>query len=200
MLASSNEHKKHEIEQLFAPHEILLPRDLGLEFDCVEDGLTFLDNAMIKAKALYARVQATQTLANDLAVLADDSGLVVDALPNLLGVRTARFGSENGGPLLSAKEKNDLLLKMMKGLPDSQRGACFVCAMVLIRAQFTIYCTVEHCDGRILQQAVSAQGGFGYDPVFYSNQAHCSLAELPDGQKNIYSHRGKAARSLLKLI
>jgi len=195
LLASSNEHKRHEISQLFAPHEILLPKDLGIEFDCEENGDTFLANAMIKANALFEKAQDMS-----IPVMADDSGLMVDALPGRLGVKTARFGSEDGGPLLSAHEKNQLLLKMLKGLPDEKRKATFVCAMVLIKDRFTVYCAVEHCDGRILHEEVQGNGGFGYDPVFHCNEAGCSMATLPDGQKNIYSHRGKASRSLLKLL
>ncbi len=195
LLASSNEHKRHEIEQLFAPHEIILPKDLGIEFDCEENGTTFLENAMIKANALY---DVAKNLG--LAVLADDSGLIVPSLPGLLGVRTARFGAEDGGPLLSAYEKNELLLKMLKDKSDSDRKAFFVCAMVLVKDRYTVYCAVEHADGRILHEQAKGNGGFGYDPVFFCNEANCSMATLPDGQKNLYSHRGKAARSLLRLI
>ena len=195
LLASSNEHKRHEISQLFSAHEIILPKDLGLTFDCEENGQTFLDNAMIKANALY-------DVAKDmgLPVLADDSGLVVPALPGLLGVRTARFGAEDGGPLLSSHEKNQLLLKMMKDFPEEKRTAFFVCAMVLMKDKYTVYCAVEHADGHILHEEVQGNGGFGYDPVFFCNAAGCSMATLPDGGKNIYSHRGKASRSLLKFL
>ena len=108
LLASSNEHKRHEFSQLFAPHEILLPKDLGIQFDCEENGQTFLENAMIKAQALFDTAHRL-----GYPVMADDSGLIVPALPGLLGLRTARFGSENGGPLLSAHEKNQLLIKML---------------------------------------------------------------------------------------
>ena len=195
LLASSNEHKRHEISQLFAPHEILLPKDLGLEFDCEENGETFLDNAMIKANALFDVAKHM-----NIPVMADDSGLIVPALPGLLGVRTARFGSEDGDPLLSAHEKNQLLLKMLKDKPDSERTAFFVCSIVLMMDRYTVYCAVEHADGHILHEEVQGNGGFGYDPVFYCNAAGCSMATLPDGQKNLYSHRGKAARSILRLI
>ncbi len=195
LLASSNEHKRHEISQLFAPHEILLPKDLGLEFDCEENGTTFLENAMIKANALFDVAQHL-----GIPVMADDSGLIVPALPGLLGVRTARFGSEDGGPLLSAKEKNQLLLKMMKDMPDSERTAFFVCAMVLMKDRYTVYCAQERADGRILHEEAQGNGGFGYDPVFFCNDANCSMATLPDGQKNLYSHRGKASRSIIKLL
>jgi len=195
LLASSNEHKRHEIGQIFASHEILLPKDLGLEFDCEENGETFIENALIKARALFAMTRET-----GLPVLADDSGLLVEALPGLLGVRTARFGSEESGHLLSAHESNALLLKMLEGKPESERKAVFVCAMVLMKDENTIYCAQEKAPGHILFEEARGNGGFGYDPVFFCDEAGCSMATLPDGQKNLYSHRGKACRSIMKLI
>ena len=195
LLASSNEHKRHEFSQLFAPHEILLPKDLGIEFDCEENGQTFLENATIKAKALFE-------VAHRLGypVMADDSGLIVPALPGLLGLKTARFGSEDGGPLLSAHEKNQLLIRMLSGKTGDERKATFVCAIVLMLDRYRIYCAQECAEGRILEEEVNGTGGFGYDPVFFCNEAGTSMALLPDGGKNLYSHRGKASRCILKLI
>ena len=195
LLASSNEHKRHEFSQLFRDYEIILPSDLGIVFDCDENGETFLDNALIKATALY---EAASHLG--MPVMADDSGLIVPALPGRLGVRTARFGAEDGGPLLSAHEKNQLLIKMLEGKENEERKAVFVCAIVMILNRNRIYCAVENAEGRILHEEVNGTGGFGYDPVFHCNEAGCSMALLPDGDKNLYSHRGKAARSIIKLI
>ena len=195
LLASSNEHKRHEIGQLFAPHEILLPKDLGIEFECDENGKTFLENAMIKANALY-------DVAHQLGipVMADDSGLIVPSLPGLLGVRTARFGAEDGGPLLSAYEKNELLLKMLKDKSEEDRKAFFVCAMVLIKDRYTVYCAVEHADGRILHEQAKGNGGFGYDPLFYLPERGCTTAQLPAGEKNRISHRAMALRLLVEKL
>ncbi len=195
LLASSNEHKRHEIQQMFTGHEIVLPKDIGLEFDCEEDGTTFLDNAMIKARALYAQARDM-----GIPILADDSGLIVPALPGRLGVRTARFGAENGGPILPAHEKNQLLIRMLQGKEGDERKACFVCALVLFFNENRIYSAVESAEGFILKEEVNGTGGFGYDPVFHCNEAGCSMALLPDGGKNLYSHRGKAVRAILKLI
>ena len=195
ILASSNEHKKKEIEQLFVGHEILLPKELGLSFDCVEDGQTFIDNALIKAKALRQVLKD----AGDYAVLADDSGLIVDALPGQLGVKTARFGSKDGVTLLEPHEKNQLLLSKLIGIEEKKRTARFVCAMVLIKDDWTVYCVQECAEGRILEREVG-EHGFGYDPVFYCNEAQSPMALLSDEGKNRCSHRGKAARSMLKLI
>ena len=195
LLASSNEHKRHEIGQLFAPHEILLPKDLGIEFECEENGKTFLENAMIKANALY-------DVAHQLGipVMADDSGLIVPSLPGLLGVRTARFGAEDGGPLLSAYEKNELLLKMLKDKSEEERKAFFVCAMVLIKDRYTVYCAVEHADGRILHEQAKGNGGFGYDPIVFLPEYNKTVAQLTADEKNAISHRGKAVRALKKII
>jgi XTP/dITP diphosphohydrolase len=195
ILASSNEHKKKEIEQLFVGHEILLPKELGLSFDCVEDGQTFIDNALIKAKALRQVLKD----AGDYAVLADDSGLIVDALPGQLGVKTARFGSKDGVTLLEPHEKNQLLLSKLIGLKEEERTARFVCAMVLIKKDWTVYCVQECSEGRILEREIG-EHGFGYDPVFYCKEAQSPMALLSDEGKNRCSHRGKAARSMLKLI
>lgn len=197
ILASSNEHKKKEIEQLFTGHDILLPKDVGVSFECEENGVTFLENAMIKAKALFDAARSADL--DGMAVLADDSGLVVDALPGQLGVRTARFGSKDGEPILGAKEKNALLLSKLEGLKTEERGARFVCAMVLIKDEWTTYCVQESAAGRILEHEEGVHG-FGYDPVFYCNEAKSPMALLPEEGKNLYSHRGKAARSMLRLI
>ncbi len=197
ILASSNEHKKKEIEQLLSGHQIFLPKDLGLSFDCVEDGQTFIENALIKANAL--RNVLKENKKEGYAVLADDSGLIVDALPDQLGVRTARFGSKDGIHLLEAPARNQLLLSKLKGLKTEQRTARFVCSMALILQDWTIYCVQEATEGRILEEEIR-QHGFGYDPVFYCNEAQSPMALLSDEGKNSCSHRGKAAKALLKLI
>ncbi|MGP1507994.1 MAG: non-canonical purine NTP pyrophosphatase [Sphaerochaeta sp.] len=194
LLASSNEHKRHEFSQLFKNHEILLPKDSGIDFECEETGATFLENAIQKAYALFDRAHVLK-----IPVMADDSGLVVHALPGLLGVRTARFGAENGGPLLSAHDKNMLLISMLKGKPEYERKASFVCAIVLMLDRYRIYSAVESADGRILEEETGVNG-FGYDPVFYCYEAQSPMALLPEGDKNLYSHRGKAAKALMKLI
>ncbi len=197
VLASSNEHKKKEIKQLMKGHEVILPSQLGLSFDCEENGKTFLENAMIKAKALLAVLDANGI--QDYAVLADDSGLIVDALPGQLGVKTARFGSKDGIHLLSAKEKNELLLSKLRNVEESKRTARFICAMVLLKDKWTAYCVQESAKGHILEKETGTCG-FGYDPVFFCNEAKSPMALLSEEEKNIYSHRGKASRAILKCI
>lgn len=194
LLASSNEHKRHELTQLFPSHEILLPADLGLSFDCAEDGDTFLENARQKAFALYEKAKGL-----GIPVIADDSGLIVEALPGRLGVKTARFGAEDGGPQLSAHEKNMLLLSMLEGKPESERKAFFVCAIFVVVNEYNTYSAVESTSGRILESEVG-EHGFGYDPVFYCDEGNSPMGLLSEEEKNLYSHRGKAARSIAKIF
>lgn len=197
ILASSNEHKKKEIEQLMKGHEVILPSRLGFSFECEENGETFLENAMIKAKALLSVLETNDI--HDYAILADDSGLIVDALPGQLGVKTARFGSMDEVHLLSAKEKNKLLLSKLENIEESKRTARFVCAMVLLKDKWTAYCVQESAKGRILEKETGSHG-FGYDPVFFCNEAKSPMALLSEEEKNLYSHRGKASRAILRCI
>ncbi len=186
--ASGNDHKRKEMSRLLGGYDLVLPKDEGIEFDPEETGSDYISNAVIKAEALYSIVHAP--------VLADDSGLSVDALGGKPGVHTARYGEDEAGRKLSAEEKYMLLLKNMEGVTD--RKAHFVTALCLILSDDRRYIIQETCDGSI---AVSPSGtaGFGYDPVFFIDEAGMIAAELPEGEKDRYSHRGRAAR-LMKLL
>ncbi|MCR4676917.1 MAG: oligoendopeptidase F [Sphaerochaetaceae bacterium] len=197
LLATGNEHKKEELQRLLGVHTLHLPKDYSIVFDCEETGLTFEENAMQKALALKKAAEGTEC--ENMPVLADDSGLFVDALPGELGIHTARYGSKPGEPILSADEKNTLLLKNLKGVPQEKRTARFVCTLVLLDGDKTIEAT-GIAEGRILEEKATGEGGFGYDPVFFCNDAGCSMATLPKGGKDLYSHRGKAAKEILKKI
>ena len=188
--ASGNDHKKTEMSRLLGGFELTLPKEEGISFDPDENGSTFIDNAVIKAKALYDIVHAP--------VLADDSGLCVDALGGKPGIHTARYGEEEAGRKLSAEEKYMLLLKNMEGITN--RRAEFVCAICLYLSPTRIYVIQETSEGSIALTPSNGSGGFGYDPVFYNNEAGRIVAELPEGEKDLYSHRGKAARIMKTLI
>ena len=188
--ASGNDHKKTEMSRLLGGFELTLPKEEGISFDPDENGSTFIDNAVIKAKALYDIVHAP--------VLADDSGLCVDALGGKPGIHTARYGEEEAGRKLSAEEKYMLLLKNMEGITN--RRAEFVCAICLYLSPTRIYVIQETSEGSIALTPSNGSGGFGYDPVFYNNEAGKIVAELPEGEKDLYSHRGKAARIMKTLI
>lgn len=186
--ASGNEHKKKEMSRLLGGYTLILPNDEGIEFDPAETGNDFISNAVIKAEALYSIVHQP--------VIADDSGLMVKALGGQPGIHTARYGEEKKGRKLSDKEKYMLLLENMEGIED--RSAVFVTALCLILSDERRYIIQESCEGRIVEKP-SGVNGFGYDPVFFINEANMISAELPEGDKDIYSHRGKAAR-LMKML
>ena len=188
VLATGNMHKKKELEQILSGHRILIPSDLGVDFDCDETGQTFMENALLKAETLYDLVKRP--------VLADDSGLCVQALDGAPGIYSARYGSE-GGVNLSDSDRNLLLLKNIQGAED--RTAFFVCAMVLITAPYRVYSVQEAFNGSIAE-APYGGGGFGYDPVFIDALSGKTAAELTEEEKNRVSHRGKAGKVMKTLM
>ena len=185
--ASGNKHKRDEMSRLLGGYQLTIPSDEGISFSPDENGSSYIENAQIKAKALWDIVHQP--------VIADDSGLSVKALGGKPGIHSARYGEENGKKL-SSEEKYMLLLKNMEGTED--RSASFIAALCLILDEERIFIIQESCKGSI---ALSPSGtsGFGYDPVFYIDEARRISAELSPDEKDIYSHRGKAAR-LMKLI
>ena len=185
--ASGNDHKRKEMSRLLGGYELVIPKDEGIDFDPEETGTSYIENAVIKAEALYSIVHAP--------VLADDSGLSVDALGGGPGIHSARYGEENGKKL-SDEGRYRLLLRNMEGIEN--RKAHFVSALCLILSPDRRYIIQETCDGSIAL-APSGTSGFGYDPVFFIDEAGMISAELPEGEKDRYSHRGKAAR-LMKMI
>ncbi|MGN1163680.1 MAG: RdgB/HAM1 family non-canonical purine NTP pyrophosphatase [Candidatus Ornithospirochaeta sp.] len=187
--ASGNLHKKMEMERLLGGHSLILPKEKGIDFDPEENGSTFVENAMIKAKALWDIVKAP--------VISDDSGLCVKALGWGPGIHTARFGDTEDRKLTS-REKYMLLLDNMKGEED--REAYFVCALCLYISPTRVYIIQEDAGGSIALLPSSGTEGFGYDPVFFSEEAGCIIADLGPGEKDKYSHRGKAARIMKNLI
>ena len=186
--ASGNEHKKAEMRRLLGDIELRLPKEDGIDFDPVEDGTTFVENALIKAKSLYDIVQRP--------VIADDSGLVCDGLDGEPGIHTARYGCTDTISLTN-EEKYTLLLKNLEG--NSNRRARFVCALVLMLSPYRIYIVQESVEGSIAHEPRGVDG-FGYDPVFLVEDTGRTASELLDAEKDERSHRGRAARKLRRLI
>ncbi|MDR2393406.1 MAG: RdgB/HAM1 family non-canonical purine NTP pyrophosphatase [Treponema sp.] len=187
--ASGNTHKKTELAALLSGHTIKIPSEGEiLDFNPPETGKTFLDNAFIKAQALYHILKEP--------VIADDSGLCVDALEGRPGIYSSRYGARAGNTL-SASERNALLLQALADKP--QRSARFVCAMVVLLSRDRFVAVQETLEGEILREA-RGRGGFGYDPVFYIPRLGRTVAELTEEEKNRISHRGKAARHLAALL
>ena len=187
-LASGNAHKKKEIAAIFPEHTIKIPKDAEIDFDPLETGSTFLENAMIKAKALFDIVKEP--------VIADDSGICVDALDGRPGIYSARYGSEDGKKL-DAAERNALLIAELGDHPN--RKARFVCAMVLFLNPDRFFIVQETLEGEIIKTA-KGSGGFGYDPILYIPEKGMTTAELPEDEKNRVSHRGKAGKIISEIL
>jgi XTP/dITP diphosphohydrolase len=190
VLASSNAGKAAELREIFAGSPLVLhtPADLGVAaLDVPENGRTYRANALAKARAY-----ATQY---SMPALGDDSGLAVRALGWRPGLYTARYG----GPGLTPAQRVDVLLRELQGVPEEDREARFYCILVLAWPDAR---TVEGrgaCSG-VIATAPRGSGGFGYDPVFYLPALGLTTAELPSAVKHRLSHRGRAARSLLRAL
>lgn len=190
LLATSNTHKRDEFARILADHAIFLPSELGLTFDFEESGETFTENALGKALSLLPSIP------EGYAILADDSGVCVDALGGRPGVRTARYGLEEHGRLLEAGERNAFLLKNLEHCTtQEERKARFVCALALVLTEHRVYTISETVEGTITEEP-DGHAGFGYDPVFYVDEASSTMAALKEGDKDRYSHRGRATRLL----
>jgi XTP/dITP diphosphohydrolase len=206
VLASGNIHKKQELAAIFAGHSILLPVEAGVhDFNPDETGPGFAENALIKARSLYACL-ARRGSPDGPWVLADDSGLCVDALGGRPGVYSARYGS-SGGNKLDAGARNALLLEEASksaGFFESGafRACRFVCAMVLLYSTERFHLVQETLEGELVPgiEAARGTGGFGYDPVVYLPERGCTAAELSETEKNAISHRAKAGTILARLL
>jgi len=191
VFATQNLHKKEEMEALLATHELIMPKQLDIEYSFDETGTTLIENALGKAMHLFNLCKRP--------TIADDTGLFVDALNGNPGVRTARYGEEEFGRQLESHERNEYLLSNMKEVQDSSRSARFACAIALVLDRQRIYLFQETLEGFI---ALSQSGneGFGYDPIFYLPSQETTLAQLSKSEKNKISHRAKSAKALLTLI
>jgi XTP/dITP diphosphohydrolase len=189
VLASGNKGKLREIERILGELGIqVVPQsEFGVK-DADETGTTFIENALIKARHA---VEGT-----GLAAIADDSGIVVDALGGRPGVYSARYA----GPDASDKDNNKRLLEELDGVPDEQRGAAFHCVACLVFPDDADPVIAEgEWRGRILREP-RGEGGFGYDPLFLVPELGCSSAELSPEEKNARSHRGKALTELARKL
>jgi XTP/dITP diphosphohydrolase len=198
--ASGNVHKKQELAAILTGHRIRIPAGEGgpalAGFDPDERGGTFLENALIKARELYRLLEAAGMAA---PVIADDSGLCVDALGGRPGVYSSRYGG-GGGEKLSDGERNGLLLAELGDVQN--RRARFVCAMVLLYTPDRFFTAQETLEGEIVRGPAGARGsgGFGYDPILYLPDRGRTVAELSAEEKQALSHRGKAGRAIAQVL
>lgn len=189
VLATRNEGKVREFLRLLAGPDLNILSmnnfpDIG---DIEESGSTFEENALLKAKAVSS--------ITGLTAIADDSGLEVDALDGRPGIYSARYAGET-----ASDEENYLkLLEEMKDVPEGDRGAAFVCTIVVSTPSEESITAVGRCKGEIASQP-EGEGGFGYDPVFHLPDSGCSMASISKEAKNNISHRGKAVKELKKIL
>ncbi|MDR2481465.1 MAG: RdgB/HAM1 family non-canonical purine NTP pyrophosphatase [Spirochaetaceae bacterium] len=190
--ASGNKNKREELSRIFNEKAqkwtIITPDDKGIKFEPVEDAGDFAGNALKKAQELYKLIKEP--------VIADDSGICLDALNGRPGIFSARYGSENGKKLES-HERNALLLAELGDNP--QRTARFVCAMCLLIDINRFFIVQEILEGEIIHES-RGKDGFGYDPVMYLPEYGVTVAELSAKEKNTISHRAKAARAVLRFL
>ena len=194
VIASGNAGKLKEFQQLFAGTNIAIcPQSQFDVPEAIEDGLSFIENAIIKA-----RNAAKHT---GLAAIADDSGLEVDALNGAPGIYSARFSEDVNGVRVSDEANNQKLLGLLDGKPEAERSARFVCALAFMRHEKdpTPVVCVARWEGVILTEP-KGENGFGYDPIFYVPEFFCASAELDKSIKNRVSHRGQALKILLEQL
>lgn len=186
-VATKNAHKVEEISKILAPIVVKSFFDLNNPPDVEENGASYEENALLKARALFEIVKEP--------VVADDSGLEVDALNGAPGIYSARFA---GTPVDHNKNINKLL-EDLKELPSEKRTARFRCVIVYIDAAGKSHEFSGTLEG-IIAKKRTGKAGFGYDPVFWLPKNNCSVAELTDIEKNTISHRSRALQKFIKFI
>ncbi|MCI8992617.1 MAG: XTP/dITP diphosphatase [Eubacterium sp.] len=189
IFATGNADKMKEIREILSDSglEILSMKEAGMACEAEENGATFEENARIKATAIAART--------DAIVLADDSGLEIDALNKEPGVYSARYMGED----TSYQVKNREILKRMENVEREKRTARFVCAVCAVFPDGEVHTVRGTIEGMIGYEP-KGENGFGYDPIFYVPEYGCSTAEMTREQKNEISHRGKALREIKKVL
>jgi len=204
LVGTGNAHKLEEIARVLATDALQVvgagsipARIDALEPPIEETGATFAENARLKALGFAARALRLEAEERPDWVIADDSGLCVDALDGAPGVRSARYAGENA----TDEANNALLLALLDGVPPERRDAEFVCVIAAVRLRERAgppavdFCVEGRCRGTI-RAAASGAGGFGYDPLFFVPELGKTFAELPRDAKNSHSHRGRALRAL----
>lgn len=188
LFATGNQGKVNEFRQMLGDeYEIFSMKDLGVEVDIVEDGTSFEENAIIKARTV---MEATGEM-----VLADDSGFEVDYLNGEPGIYSARFMGEDTPYSI----KNAEILRRCEGVPEEERGARFVCVIACAYPDGVIDTVTGVIEGKLAHEP-KGENGFGYDPIFYLPERGCTTGELKPEEKNAISHRGIAVRKMVKRL
>lgn len=194
IFATGNAGKMREIRDILSDTdmEILSMKEAGIDADIVEDGTSFEENAVIKARAVADILKEHEAgTYRDAIVLADDSGLEIDYLNKEPGIYSARYLGEDTP--YSVKSRN--LIERLEGVPDEKRTARFVCAIAAAMPNGEVITTYGTIEGRIDYEE-KGDNGFGYDPIFYVPECGCTTAQLTEDEKNRISHRGRALEAM----
>ena len=197
IFATGNKDKVFEIKEILSDigsiGKVVSMKEAGIDIDIDENGSTFEENAMIKASAVFN--EAVKRGMKDICVLADDSGLCVEALNGEPGIYSARYmGKET-----SYREKNANIISRVNNEGNGNRRAQFVCAIAAVFPDGTKKCVRGTMDGEIAYEE-KGSNGFGFDPIFFIPSLNCTTAELKPSEKHAISHRGKALRMMKKEI
>ena len=189
VIATGNNDKVREINEILkdTEFEAVSMKSLGLNPDIVEDADSFRGNALIKAHAVH-------DLCNEY-VIADDSGLCIDALDGAPGIYSSRFCGENS----TYEEKFKKIFELLKDVPEDKRTAHFTCAIAVVRPDGSDFTVEEYFEG-VLHEEPKGENGFGYDPIFYVPEYGMTSAEMDPSVKHSMSHRGKALRAMVKKL
>ena len=210
-LATGNKNKKKEMCELLPEHTILIPSDENIDFNPEETGTTFYENSLIKARTLYENTGCP--------VIADDSGICVDALGGAPGIYSSRYAGPEfmhgkpDGRKISQEEQNLFLIDQLNkaiesgNLPKApylhgERSCHYTCAMVMYAGPDRLYVAQETFEGTLIKdiKEQAGNGGFGYDPIVFLPEYNKTVAQLTADEKNAISHRGKAVRALKRII
>ena len=194
VFATGNKDKVVEIREILSGAEILPMSEIGFDSEIEEDGQTFRDNALIKASAVADYIRREKPEYAEALVLADDSGLEIDAMDKMPGVQSHRWLGER-----SYTEAMEDIIRDMDAVPEEKRSARFVCAIAACLPDGRKLTVQETVEGRVARE-IRGKEGFGYDPFFYVPEFGCTTAEMTREQKNAISHRGKALRAMRDLL
>ena len=189
VLASNNKHKAKEFKEILNNYEILTLNEISFYDDIEENGNTFEENALIKAKTIH---KFLETKGLNYIVIADDSGLCVDSLDGAPGIYSARYAGEHGNDADNRK-------KLQKELEGKDRGAYFICTIVVYYPDETYKVFEGKTYGEITKEELGNKE-FGYDCIFYSKDLNKTFGESSEDEKNSVSHRGRAIKKMLKEI
>ena len=195
ILASNNLKKIKEIKEILKglPYEVYSLKDMDIDIEVEEDGLTFEENAKKKAKEIHEYLLNKKN--SDFIVLSDDSGLEVDCLNGAPGIYSARYAGEHGNDY----NNNVKLLEDMKAFKGDDRSARFVCVIAVVFEDGNVKTVRGEVEGRIIEE-LKTEGGFGYDPLFFYNGFNKTFGEATPEEKNEISHRGNALKKLKEIL